>query len=263
MKSVAIILGSAFSKESLDEYEWTELSIPTPFGDQTLYKTEGAGRTAYLIFRHGLPHSLLPNHINYRAQAAALKEVNCGALLVTSSVGVMDKGLPLFQPMLADDLIMADNRLPDGSTCTMFEKPGHNHAHLVLNEGLFSRALNQQLREISEGLIAEVSKEVVFAYVGGPRGKTPAENRMWITIGANVNSMTFAPEVVLANEMEIPCAGLVIGHKYSVPGYSNPEEAGVTESLVKSREATRQILLRFIEKGETAAFGNHLYRFSK
>ena len=263
MRSVAIILGSAFSKESLEEYEFSEEVIRTPFGVQTLYKANGLARPAYLLFRHGLPHSLLPNQINYRAQAAALKQVDCGALLVTSSVGVMDKELPLYQPMLADDLIMMDNRLPDGSTCSMFERPGPDNAHLVLNEGLFSKPLRRQLFDIAGGLIANPAKEIVFAYVGGPRGKTAAENRMWIKAGANVNSMTLAPEIVLANELEIPCAGLVVGHKYSVPGFSNPEEEGVTESLDRSREATRQILLRFIEKGEPVAFGNHLYRFSK
>lgn len=263
MKSIAVILGSAFSKEALEEYQFSEVSISTPFGDQVLYKAEGLERPAYLLFRHGLPHSLLPNQINYRAQASALKQVDCGALLVTSSVGVMDRELPLYQPMLADDLIMLDNRLPDGSTCTLFEAPSPDHAHLVLNEGLFSKALRQQLQRISGDLIADTSKEVIFAYVGGPRGKTAAENRMWITAGANVNSMTLAPEVVLANELEIPCAGLVIGHKYSVPGYSNPEEEGVTASLDRSREATRQIVLGFMEKGEPVAFGNHLYRFAK
>ena len=261
MKSIAIILGSAFSAESLKEYPISEEAVPTPYGVQTLYKAMGLERPAYLLFRHGLPHALLPNQINYRAQAWALKQVGCGALLVTSSVGVMDKDLPLYQPMLVDDLIMPDNRLPDGSACTMFEKPNPDHAHLVLTEGLFSGPLRQQLRDIAGSLITEAGKEVVFAYAGGPRGKTAAENRMWITIGANVNSMTLAPEVVLANELEIPCAGLVIGHKYSVPGYSNPDEEGVSASLDRSREATRQIILRFIEKGEPVAYGNLLYRF--
>ncbi|MCB0579487.1 MAG: hypothetical protein KDD10_09295 [Phaeodactylibacter sp.] len=261
MKSIAIILGSAFSAESLKEYELSEETIATSFGDQALYRIKGVDRPAYLLFRHGLPHALLPNQVNYRAQAAALKQANCGALLVTSSVGVMDKALPLYRPMLIDDLIMLDNRLPDGSTCTMFEKPAPDHAHLVLTEGLFSRPLRQHLLDISGGLIAAPGREVIFAYAGGPRGKTAAENRMWIRIGANVNSMTVAPEIVLANEMGIPCAGLVIGHKYSVPGYSNPDEAGVSESLDRSREATRQILLRFIERGQPVEFGNLLYRF--
>ncbi len=261
MKSVAIILGSAFSESSLKEYQWSKERILTPFGEQILYKAEGLERPAYLLFRHGLPHSILPNQINYRAQAAALRQVGCGALLATSSVGVMDAELPLYQPMLVDDLIMPDNRLPDGSACTMFEKPGPDNAHLVLNEGLFSKSLRKQLLEISDGLIAAVSREVVFAYAGGPRGKTAAENRMWITIGANVNSMTLAPEVVLANEMEIPCAALVVGHKYSVPGMANPEEEGVTASLERSREAMRQVIIRFIEKGMAVGFGNHLYRF--
>ena len=261
MKSIAIILGSAFSTTSLKEYQISEEAIPTPYGNQKLYKVTGLARPAYLLFRHGLPHSLLPNQINYRAQASALKQVDCGALLVTSSVGVMDKDLPLFQPMLVDDLIMVDNRLPDGSTCTMFEKANPDHAHLVLSEGLFSKPLRHHLQTIADGLIADNSKEVVFAYAGGPRGKTAAENRMWIKIGANVNSMTLAPEIVLANEMEIPCAGLVVGHKYSVPGYSNPDEEGVSVSLDRSREATGQIIRRFIEKGAPVTFGNLLYRF--
>ena len=35
-----------------------------------------------------------------------------GALLVTSSVGVLDAALPVFKPMLLTDLMMPDNRLP-------------------------------------------------------------------------------------------------------------------------------------------------------
>ena len=34
-------------------------------------------------------------------------------------------------------------------------------------------------------------------------------------MGADVNSMTLAPEVILASELLIPCSGLVVGHKYS------------------------------------------------
>ena len=263
MKSVAAILGSAFFQESITGYELSEQWVDTPFGEQLLYKVEGLPRPAYLIFRHGLPHSLLPNQVNYRAQAAALQQVGCGALLVTSSVGVMDLDLPLYQPMLVDDLVMLDNRLPDGSTCTMFEHAGPENAHLVLTEGLFSKSLNEQLLAIAHGLVARPEKEVVFAYAGGPRGKTAAENRMWVSIGANINSMTLAPEIVLANELEIPCVALAVGHKYSVPGYSNPDRTGVTESLHHSREAMRQAVLRFIEKGEPVAFKNHLYRFDR
>lgn len=261
MKSIAVILGSAFSTDSFRELQPRKEIISTDFGDQPLYKVEGQKHPVYLLFRHGLPHQLLPNQINYRAQAAALKKVNCGGLLVSSSVGVMDFGLPLFKPMLVGDLMMPDNRLPDGSVCTMFEEPSDEHGHLVLNEGLFSRALSNQISEFAGDIIAEAGKEIVFAYAGGPRGKTKAENNMWIKLGAQVNSMTLAPEVILANELEIASAGLVVGHKYSVPGMKNPGEDDVSTSLEESRAAMKELILAFIQHGAPVEFANHIYRF--
>jgi purine nucleoside phosphorylase len=101
----------------------------------------------------------------------------------------------------------------------------------------------------------------VFAYVGGPRGKTAAENRMWHALGAQVNSMSLGPEVVLANELEIPTAALVVGHKYSVPDRDNPDEGGVTASLDASRAAMERVVDAFLSGAAPVAFGNHLYRF--
>jgi len=59
---------------------------------------------------------------------------------------------------------------------------------------------------------------VVFAYVPGPRTKTPAENAAWRLAGADVNSMTLGPEVVLAAELGVPTAAVVVGHKRSGKG---------------------------------------------
>ena len=117
--SVAVILGSAFDQMP----EWLELEprqISTPYGDTTLHALPGSDPPAFALFRHGVPHSLLPHQIPYRANTWALKEVGCGALLVTSSVGVLFKDIPVFQPLLVSDLIMLDNRLPDGSTLDTF-----------------------------------------------------------------------------------------------------------------------------------------------
>jgi len=261
MKPVAVILGSAYLKDTPESFTLDEISVSTPWGDQKLYEVKGIDRPAYLLFRHGVPHRLLPHQVNYRAQAWALKEVECGALMVTSSVGVMDADLPLFQPLLVSDLLMPENRLPDGSTCTIYEKPDENHGHLVLSEGLFSKALGNQLRELAGDSIAD-SREVVFAYSGGPRGKTAAENRMWRKLGAQVNSMTLAPEIILANELEISSTAVVAGHKYSVPDLDNPQnEEDVTESLNRCRIAMEDLIIIFLHKGKSVPFANHIYRF--
>jgi 5'-methylthioadenosine phosphorylase len=258
---VAAILGSAFAESFPDALDLTPVEIDTSFGTHTLHRVDGADGDAYVSFRHGLPHRLLPNQIHYRAQAAALEEIECGALLVTSSVGVLDADVPIYKPLLLDDLIMLDNRLPDGSACTMFTEPSGEHGHLVLNDGMFSGALSEQVRGLAAAEDAPIADEVVFAYVQGPRSKTPAENRLWPRLGAQVNSMTVGPEVVLANELEIPCAGLVVGHKYSIPDRDPPEQEALSDTLNRSRAAQERIVRRFLTQGRPVPFENTIYRF--
>ena len=266
---VGAILGSAFATlgqpPTLGGYALVETQVLTDFGPHTLWRLEHPGaRPIWLSFRHGLPHRLLPTQIGWRAQAAALAQVGCRALLVTSSVGVLSEEVPVGQPMLVEDLLMPHNRLPDGTACTMFVEPGLDQGHLVLEEGLFSRALGQHVRACAASLEITLGPSVVFAYVGGPRTKTAAENRYWRAMGAQVNSMTLGPEVVLAAELQIPCAGLVVGHKRS-SGRAAPDVDGaeaITASLEQARAATAALVLRALRELEPPPFGNHLYTFS-
>ncbi|WP_022836909.1 phosphorylase family protein [Salisaeta longa] len=257
---VAAIVGSAFTLELLAPLNPTPESVDTPHGTWTLHRLAALDRPAYVSFRHGFPHARLPHQIPYRAQAAALQSAGCGALLVTSSVGVLAPELPLYTPLVVGDLLTMDNRLPDGSACTMFARPSDRHGHLVLDDGLFSSALTDAVRAHLPPATPDAA--VTFGYVGGPRGKTAAENRMWARLGADVNSMTLAPEVILANELEIPCAGLVVGHKYSVPGRANPaSDADVQQTLDDSRAALRQAVTDVLQQVDPMPFGNHLFRF--
>jgi 5'-methylthioadenosine phosphorylase len=261
MKSLAIILGSAFGDTIPSELGLQPIELDTRWGKQTLYGGKNEqGRNIYVSIRHGSPHRLLPHQINYRAQAAALKAVDCGALVINSSVGVLEEEIPLYKPLLLTDQLMPENRLPDGSTCSMFQDPEDKQGHLVINEGLYSQELAKELYERHSDAIYS-RDDIVFVYAGGPRSKTAAENRMWAQLGGHVNSMTVAPEVVLANELEIPVAGLVVGHKYSVPNLDNPPEEEIRETLVKARAATKEILINFLQHGQAVNFANHIYRY--
>lgn len=273
---MAAIVGSAFAHRPPGGLDLEEVPVDTPWGPHPLFRVGGTDREAWLAYRHGLPHRHLPHRIPYRAQAWALREVGCGAVLVTSSVGVLRPEVPLGRLLAVRDLVMLENRLPDGSACTIFVPPSDlPPAHLVLHEGLVSRALSEQLRELAAGVRAPVAEEVVFGYVGGPRGKTAAENRVWAGLGVDVNSMTVAPEVVLANELRIPCAAVVTGHKYSLPpdardsgdsGATNPELADaddVTASLERSRDELERLVVAFLRKGRPVPFANHLYRYDE
>jgi purine nucleoside phosphorylase len=124
------------------------VDIPTPHGPWRLHRWPRG--EAWLSFRHGVPHRYLPHQLPWRAQAAAFAEVGCGALLVTSSVGVLDPALPLFQPLLVDDLLMLDARLGDGTACTMWPDEHPEQGHLVWGEGPFSRALQEQVARAAQ-----------------------------------------------------------------------------------------------------------------
>jgi len=266
MPAVAAILGSAFADSVPDDWALTPETVATDWGEQTLHRVDGTERPAYVLFRHGRPHRRLPNQIPYRAQAAALEQVGGEALLVTSSVGVLDADVPLYRSLLVEDLLMPENRLPDGSACTMFTDPDggrDEQGHLVLNDGLFATELTEQVRDLAGAVRVSVAGDVTFAYAQGPRSKTAAENRLWAQLGAQVNSMTLGPEVVLANELEIPCAGLVVGHKYSIPDREPPEKDALSTTLDRAREEQERIVTAFLEQADPVPFPNTIYRFDE
>jgi len=260
--SVAVILGSAFSEPLVAAETLVAETVDTGFGAVCLYRWSGRADGGYVLFRHGVPHRWLPHQIPYRAHAAALAAVECEALLITSSVGVLDESLPLFQPLLIDDLLMPDNRMPDGSTCTMFVERSEEQGHLVLEEGLFSPGLAGQVEAAAEAVGWQVRERVVFAYAGGPRTKTAAENRWLRLVGAQVNSMTVGPEVVLANELGIATAAVAVGHKRSGEVVAaGADRSALAESLRQSRAATEELALQFLRDATAVPFGNKIYKY--
>lgn len=262
-QGVAVILGSAHGEPHLAGAALEAVAVETPHGEVRLHRFPGrAEGQAWVLYRHGAPHRLLPHQIPYRAHAAALREVGCGALLVTSSVGVLDDAVPLDTPILVRDLLMPDNRLPDGSACTMFGEPSPGQGHLVLEEGLFSGALSAQVEGLLDGLGWPPPPPVLFAYVGGPRTKTAAENGLLRQQGAQVNSMSLGPEVVLANELEIPTTALVVGHKRSSGDWQAPlDHEAISASLRTSGEIIDRVAAAWLARARTVPFGNRIHRY--
>lgn len=255
-----VILGSAFDEAAFAGRTLTREIVKTPLGDVALHRVAGADG-GYVLFRHGVPHRFLPHQIPYVAQALALKAVGCRALLITSSVGVLDPRVPLFTPLLGGDVLMLDNRLPDGSTCTVFREAGEG-GHLVVGEHLFSPELSRAVETLHGGAMPRVT----FAYVGGPRTKTPAENRALRALGAQVNSMTVGPEAVLAAELGIAVCGLFVGHKRSgARDYDVPDEhaADLAASLREARAKTERLALGFLTDVAAPAAQDRLFRFTK
>jgi len=249
------IVGSAFSGAS----ELPEERVDTPFGEAVLHRA-GPGR--YVLYRHGAPHRFLPHQVPYRAHAWALQMLGVDALLVTSSVGVLSAEVPLNTPVVVTDLVWWDMMLPDGTAATMFLEPSADQGHLVVEEGLFHPGLTEHVRELLTARgVPRGPDEVVFWYASGPRTKTRAENRLLARWGLHVNSMTLAPEVVLANELGIPTAAVVVGHKASGPAAPGLGRAAVARSLDEARAVVQGVVHDFLADEGVFAFANHIYRF--
>ena len=260
---VAVILGSAFKEPTLGGQALEPRAVQTRFGEFLLHRYgREDGADAWVSFRHGVPHRYLPTQINYRAQAAALQAVGCDALLATSSVGVLDPALPLDAPLLVSDLLMPDNRLPDGSACSLFPEPEPGQWHLVLDEGIVSEGLNSQVEALCAGADLPVAGRALFLYAMGPRTKTAAENALWARLGAQVNSMTVGPELVLACEQGMPAAALVVGHKYSRPGvHGRLDRETMDDTLLTGRQLMGALATAFLEGAEGTPFKNRFYRY--
>lgn len=279
-QSVAVIVGSSFSESPPLGLTLSPVDCSTFWGKVRLYQIQDCldQREAFLIFRHGLPHQFLPHQIPYRAYIEALHQLNCKALMITSSVGVLDDTTPLYQPLLVTDLLMPDNRLPNGEVCTMFTLPqgkegaNPNQGHLVwAEEGVCNQALAEQVKTFALHENYPIQANVTFAYVPGPRTKTPAENRLWAQWGAQVNSMSVGPELVLASELEIPTLALVVGHKRSRAKIQDHSQKMIQEeyrdrnaleqSLIHARVAIERITTRFLLEAVPVQAHHTLYRF--
>ena len=221
-----IVVGSS-PPDCLRRLELTAFVVSTPFGSVTLHRAAdpvGRGVSLILLYRHTPETTTLATNINHRANIWALRAAGVTVLLLTSSVGVMSDDVPLWTPMLVEDLLMLENRLPDGSPCSFGE------GYLIApGTSLFSTRLCTQLQEAWVARHGEALRRVAYWYQLGPRVKTKVETRALLAMGAEVNSMTLGPEIVLANELSMAVVAAGIGH-VGATGFSR-QETGVQASL--------------------------------
>jgi len=255
---IAYVTGSGF----YDMPGFTEETVKTRFGGATLLRGKNArGAETVLLPRHSKGHARLPHHINHRAHLAALKETGATAVVSLSVCGVLDPGLPLGTPVLAGDVHFPDNRLGDGSACTLFTEPGAiDRGHLLagsLLHGKLSAAIAAQLAP-AWGPI----REATYAHVPGPRFNTRVEIRALRSVGADILSQTCGPEAVLANELELPygLVGFTIDYANGVNEHPTPLEVLKT-NLERATSCFRGLVDGMAEPADPWRFENFVYRF--
>jgi purine nucleoside phosphorylase len=228
-------------------------SVTTRFGEALVGRAKVGDVEMLHISRHGEGHKRLSNHVTHRANVAALKELGADCVIGVTVCGAVDPELPLGSLIVFDDLHFLQNRLPDGSLCTLYDTPGDPLRGHWIYEGPFSEDLRSVLiaacREVFGKAGVEAREAGCYGHVDGPRFNTRAEIRSLALAGVTAVSQTAGPETVLCGEAELPYA--LLGY---ATDYANgmKEEATPVDELVRligaSTEAFTKVLLTALPK---------------
>lgn len=240
---IGIISGSGTEEwPSLKDVE--ENSIDTPHGPVLTTRGHFAGSQIIHISRHGPGHPRLSNHVNHRANMAALLEAKVDAIISLTVCGAVDIEIPLGAVIAFDDLYFPTNRFPDGSLCTWYDRPGASRR----GHWIFAQPFSEPLRSaaVSSGQAHGVSviNGGCYGHVDGPRFNSKAEIKTLARAGVSAVSQTAGPEVVLAGEAEMPFVllGYVTDYANGVGGQPEPIEA-----LIARVGKSTQVLSRVVE----------------
>ena len=222
---IGIISGSGtYSWPGIDDAEVR--TIHTAFGPVESVAGRIGDIDVMHVSRHGQSHFRLSNHVDHRANLAALIDANVDAVIGCTVCGAVDATVPLGATVVFDDLYFPSNRLPDGTLCTWHQDPGgKGRGHWIFDRP-FSEALRASLVRAGSELDREVVSTGTYGHVDGPRFNSRAEIAGLAAIGVSAVSQTAGPEVVLAGEAGVPYAliGFVTDYANGVSSQPEPVE---------------------------------------
>ncbi len=203
----------------------------TPYGQSgEIYLTDDAGTPLYFLTRYGPgidKHT--PCAVNYRANLYALKDLGVETVLGLGACGAITHAMQVGDLVVLSDLIDQTHRRQR----TFFE---NCPLGFLRQFPVFCPSLSRQVQGALEAAGLPHRPEGIAAVTEGPRLETPAEVRMLATVGAQVVTHTFVPEVFLARELQLCYAGLGYVVNYAETGsHHRPFVAGALFGPMEDR----------------------------
>jgi len=196
-------------------------SRDTPFGRSgEIFHVSSDEVPYFLLVRHGnglakTAPSLVPD----RANIYALKDLGVDCVLGWAPGGAVTHSIAVGDLVILSDLIDA--------TClrerTFFEE---NPLGYLRQFPVFCPQLRRVLAEILGEMKLVFHPGGTMVVTEGPRLETPAEIRMYSTVGAEVVSHSFVPEAFLAKELQMCYAGVCYVVNYAETGSRHRPFAG-------------------------------------
>ncbi|MCL6451162.1 MAG: S-methyl-5'-thioadenosine phosphorylase [Acetobacteraceae bacterium] len=214
-----------------------EAEIKTPYGPAQLWTGRLAGEEVAFLARHGRGHTLPPHRINYRANVWALRSLGITRVMATSAVGSLHPSLKPGDAVLVDQFLDFTRQRP----FTFFDAEGEV-VHTDFTEP-YCPEVRQAISLAADRLGMEIHRTGCYVCAEGPRYETPAEIRMFQSLGGDVVGMTGLPESVLAREAGL-CYALVSTVTNFAAGMSpRPlSHAEVVEVMGRAFQGIRRLL---------------------
>lgn len=211
MKKIGIIGGTGLEQLHIITNK-EEIRVETPFGETSSKLLTGNidGIKVVHLARHGWDYSIPSSKVNFRANLYALREVECTHILSTTTCGSLRCEISPGEFLVLDQFIDFTKH----RSVTIYEEyqPGDMPYTPMANP--FSNDLRDELIEAAIMLQLTLHTKGTVITIDGPRFSTRAESNLYRSWGADVINMTTAPEVILANELNIPFAAIALCTDY-------------------------------------------------
>jgi len=191
LPSVAVIGGSGLEK-MLDKGRIIEVETqygkPPPVAIGTIRDHEVA-----FIPRHGVKHEVPPHRVNYRAIIIGLKSLGVERIIGTNAVGAISEKCAPGDIAIPVDIVDFTKARPT----TLYDTGPVIHVDVTEP---YCPSLRKLLIESAKKQVKKLWTDSVLVCTEGPRFETPAEIRMFRSLGCDLVGMTGAPEVFFARE---------------------------------------------------------------
>ncbi len=239
---IAIIGGTGvYNQSHLEGAE--ELLVDTRFGTALLQHGFIKGREVYFLTRHGPGHAVPPHLVNYRANIAALRQLEVSAVIATAAVGSLRRAIAPGSRVVIDQFI----DFTRGRPSTFFEGKGGRVVHTDMTDP-YCPDLRAAIVRAGKSVGQELVERGCYLCTEGPRFETPAEIKMFASWGGDVVGMTNVPEVVLAREASLCYAAIALVTNYAAgiaPAFLTHTE--VLEEMARGKASLDMLLAACVE----------------
>jgi 5'-methylthioadenosine phosphorylase len=231
--TIAVIAGTGVE----EQFEvGPRILLRTRFGSAVAFASR-SGRF-YLLPRHGPGHRVPPHMINYRANAVGLRDLGVRDVIATSAVGSMNPKFKVGALGLAEQFLDFTKRRQG----TLFDD---EIKHTDMTEP-YSGELNGAIAKAGAAVGVRIEKGLTYVSVEGPRFETPAEIRMFRSLGGDVVGMTGVPEVVMMREAGMRYSSVLIATNWAAGMQAKVSHEEVVEVMRRSGKLVKRVIERTV-----------------